>query len=89
MRISNVKALLCQRLLFQDFRAENVQRYKTITTRSGAILPEPKTQPFGFISVICGVTVGLLIGATISKNIANFLEENDLFVPTDDDDDDD
>lgn len=32
---------------------------------------------------------GLLIGATISKNIANFLEENELFVPSDDDDDED
>lgn len=33
--------------------------------------------------------VGLLIGAMISKNIANFLEENELFVPSDDDDDED
>lgn len=32
---------------------------------------------------------GLLIGAMISKNIANFLEENELFVPSDDDDDED
>jgi len=31
---------------------------------------------------------GLLLGAAISKNIASFLEENELFVPTDDDDDD-
>lgn len=35
------------------------------------------------------VVPGLLIGAGISKNIANFLEENELFVPDDDDDDDD
>lgn len=32
--------------------------------------------------------LGLLIGAVISKNIASFLEENDLFVPSEDDDDD-
>lgn len=38
--------------------------------------------------VVLTVAVGLLIGAGISKNIANFLEENDLFVPEDDDDDD-
>ncbi|XP_074102815.1 essential MCU regulator isoform X1 [Cotesia typhae] len=61
----------------------------SITTRSGAILPEPKTQPLGWVGVIAGVSLGLLIGATISKNIANFLEENDLFVPSDDDGDDD
>lgn len=67
----------------------NIRKCMATTTRSGAILPEPKTQPFGLVGVICGVALGLLIGATISKNIANFLEENDLFVPSDDDDDDD
>lgn len=30
---------------------------------------------------------GLLVGAFISKNIASFLEENDLFIPDDEDDD--
>jgi hypothetical protein len=41
------------------------------------------------LGVVSSVVFGLLLGATISKNIANFLEENDLFVPADDDDDDD
>lgn len=59
------------------------------TTPSGGILPEPQKTPFGLLGVVCAVVPGLLIGATISKNIANFLEENDLFVPSDDDDDDD
>lgn len=59
------------------------------TTRSGGILPPPFKTPFGLIGIICTVVPGLLIGAAISKNIANFLEENDLFVPSDDDDDDD
>lgn len=59
------------------------------TTPSGAILPEPEKQPFGLLSIILAVVPGLLIGAAISKNIANFLEENELFVPSDDDDDDD
>ncbi|XP_029159656.1 essential MCU regulator, mitochondrial [Nylanderia fulva] len=61
----------------------------SITTPSGAILPEPKRTPFSFLGVVSSVVFGLLVGATISKNIANFLEENDLFVPSDDDDDDD
>lgn len=59
------------------------------TTPSGGILPEPPKTPFGLIGIVCAVVPGLLIGAAISKNIANFLEENDLFVPSDDDDDDD
>lgn len=60
-----------------------------VSTSSGGILPEPQRTPFGLLGVVCAVVPGLLIGAAISKNIANFLEENDLFVPSDDDDDDD
>lgn len=59
------------------------------TTSSGAILPEPKRTRFGFLGVICSVMTGLVIGATLSKMMANFLEEKELFVPSDDDDDDD
>ncbi|CAD0201226.1 unnamed protein product [Chrysodeixis includens] len=66
-----------------------IQRRTATTTPSGAILPEPEKQPFGLLSIVLAVVPGLLIGAAISKNIANFLEENELFVPSDDDDDDD
>lgn len=59
------------------------------TSPTGALLPEPQRIPFGLIGIICTVVPGLLIGATISKYMANFLEENELFVPSDDDDDDD
>lgn len=66
-----------------------VQRRPATTTPTGAILPEPEKQPFGLLGLVMSVVPGLLIGAAISKNIANFLEENELFVPSDDDDDDD
>ena len=59
-----------------------------MTSPSGSILPEPKKPRFGYLGVICAVSIGLFIGANLSKNIANFLEENELFVPSDDDDDD-
>ncbi|XP_017146456.1 essential MCU regulator, mitochondrial [Drosophila miranda] len=57
--------------------------------RSGALKPKPDEMPFGLFAIFCAVIPGLFIGATISKNVANFLEENDLFVPSDDDDDED
>lgn len=57
--------------------------------RSGALKPMPQTMPFGIIGVVCAVVPGLFIGAAISRSVANFLEENDLFVPSDDDDDED
>ncbi|KAJ8955140.1 hypothetical protein NQ318_009033 [Aromia moschata] len=59
------------------------------TSKHGSVLNEPYRTPFGILKMIATVASGLLIGAAISKNIANFLEENDLFVPSDDDDDDD
>uniref|UniRef100_A0A0K8TPV1 Essential MCU regulator, mitochondrial n=1 Tax=Tabanus bromius TaxID=304241 RepID=A0A0K8TPV1_TABBR len=64
------------------------QRFKT-HFRSGALKPMPEQMPFGIVGVICAVVPGLFIGAAISKSVANFLEENDLFVPSDDDDDED
>ncbi len=63
-------------------------RYKTFY-RTGAIRPMPKVLPFGFLGLVGSVVPGLFIGAAISKSVANFLEENELFVPSDDDDDED
>lgn len=60
-----------------------------IVYRSGAFKPKPEEMPFGLLAILCAVIPGLFVGATISKNVANFLEENDLFVPSDDDDDED
>lgn len=84
-------------ILRQNFKSSYFFRTRTVglitknvvTKASGAVLPEPAKVPFGLIGIFGAVVPGLLIGATISKNIANFLEENELFVPTDDDDDDD
>lgn len=49
----------------------------------------PHVTSFGMFGILCSVLPGLFIGAAISKSVANFLEENDLFVPSDDDDDED
>lgn len=57
--------------------------------KNGAIKPQPKVMPFGVVAVFASIIPGLFIGAAVSKSVANFLEENDLFVPSDDDDDDD
>lgn len=66
-----------------------VQRRQSTHFRSGALKPKPEEKPFGMVGVVCAVVPGLFIGAAISKSVANFLEENDLFVPEDDDDDED
>lgn len=39
------------------------------------------------LGVTVAVLSGLTVGSMISKDMASFLEENELFVPSDDDDD--
>ncbi|XP_068146416.1 essential MCU regulator, mitochondrial [Drosophila tropicalis] len=75
----------CNKINFKLLR----RQMSGITYRSGAFKPKPDEMPFGLLAIICAVIPGLFVGATISKNVANFLEENDLFVPSDDDDDED
>lgn len=79
------------RLALQRIRNQNYVRRSMSGAhyRSGAFKPKPSEMPFGLLAIICAVIPGLFVGATISKNVANFLEENDLFVPSDDDDDED
>lgn len=88
MTLSRVYRLFIRSKIIVKSKAIGSTRTAT-TTPSGAILPEPQKTPFGLVGIVCAVVPGLLIGAAISKNIANFLEENELFVPSDDDDDDD
>uniref|UniRef100_A0A336MPI5 Essential MCU regulator, mitochondrial n=1 Tax=Culicoides sonorensis TaxID=179676 RepID=A0A336MPI5_CULSO len=76
--------------LLKSLNLENLlqQRRQKITYRSGAFKPMPTSAPYGLVGLVCTVVPGLLIGAAISKNMASFLEENELFVPSDEDDDD-
>lgn len=59
-----------------------------LTAPSGAILPEPKKVPFPFLKLLLVLTPGIYIGAAIAKNGATILEENEIFVPTDDEEED-
>lgn len=59
-----------------------------VTSNTGAFLPQPEKTPFGIVRVLLTVLPGLYLGATISKEAAAFLEENDIFVPDEDDDED-
>ncbi|KAL1488437.1 hypothetical protein ABEB36_014909 [Hypothenemus hampei] len=88
MTLSKISSIILQVPSWQRHLNSSTIRSAT-TNKYGIILEEPQKTPFGFLKVILTVTSGLFIGAAISKNIANFLEENDLFVPSDDDDDDD
>lgn len=65
-----------------------VWRRTAITTRTGAILPEPtKYYKFGIVRVALVIIPFLAGGMYTAKTLANVLEENKWFVPDDDDDD--
>jgi len=92
--VSTRLSITARQMLLHNFEMQQMARamhYSGGKThfRSGAIKPIPGKAPFGIMCVIFSVLPGLFVGAAISKNIANFLEENDLFVPSDDDDSED
>ena len=58
----------------------------TVYSPSGGILPKPETMKLKMLKVMSVVVPFVYGGATMSKNGATFLEENDIFVPDDDDD---
>ena len=63
-----------------------IQVRNLVTTKTGAVLEVPQKKGIkGFAGVAIAVTTGITIGSLISKDVASFLEENDLFVPSDDD----
>ncbi|XP_022665272.1 essential MCU regulator, mitochondrial-like [Varroa jacobsoni] len=69
-------------------RAFHVKPYEgMVATRTGAYRPAPDLMSFPLTKVFLVVIPGVTIGASISKYGAAFLEEHDIFVPSDDDDD--
>jgi hypothetical protein len=70
-------------LVQSRFQVRNI-----VMTETGTVLEAPQKKGIlGFAGVALAVTTGITIGSLISKDVASFLEENDLFVPSDDDDD--
>ena len=85
-------ALVCLRQLStspaKNILRNAIQTRTVITTETGGILKEPSKKGItGFAGVALAVTTGITVGSIISKDVASFLEENDLFVPSDDEDD--
>lgn len=74
-------------LKLQTQCAKFIGKNATMST-TGLIPPKPERSSFGLVKAFIAVTLGISFGATISRITANFLEENELFVPSDEDDDD-
>jgi hypothetical protein len=66
----------------------NITQTRNVVTKTGAILEAPPKRGFrGVLGAAAAIFTGVTVGSVISKDMASFLEENDLFVPSDDDDD--
>jgi len=63
------------------------QPVRTIVyTETGAVLERPEQVRFGMIKALLVVVPFTCLGAMMSKSGAAVLEENDIFVPQEDDD---
>jgi len=67
-------------------RIQLVPKRNVVYTESGGVIEQPEQVKFGLVKVFAVSIPFLWAGATLSKNGAAFLEENDIFVPDDDDD---
>jgi len=68
-------------------RAPRLNSVRTVVySESGAIMKRPERVPFGLFKVLTVVVVSVTIGGFISKHMAQLLEENEWFVPDEDDD---
>ena len=61
-------------------------RNMSVYTETGGINPKPSQVNFALPKVVLVTFPFLYLGASLSKSGAAFLEENDIFVPDDDDD---
>merc|ERR1711976_373785 len=73
-------------ILSNQISKQIVPKRTVVYKDTGAILEEPEQVRFGVVKVLAVVLPFLYTGATMSKSGAAFLEENDIFVPDDDDD---
>ena len=74
---------LGQHLLHRFPRLRVVNRKTSVYTSSGGVNEKPVQTRFGVPKALIVVLPFIYFGATISKNGAAFLEENEIFVPED------
>jgi hypothetical protein len=86
MVVSTVPRALFRQLLAKPAAVPAAPNRTAVTTVTGSFMENPPKTKFGLVYVIGAIIPGILLGASISKNLAMFLEENDLFVADDDDD---
>ncbi|ELU16978.1 hypothetical protein CAPTEDRAFT_157027, partial [Capitella teleta] len=63
-----------------------VPQRNAVFSDTGSVLDAPEKTQFGLTKALIVTLPALYLGANISKHGAAFLEENDIFVPDDDDD---
>ena len=64
---------------------KTLQEANGVYAESGAVLPLPPKTRFAKLKVLAVTIPGLYLGAVLSKSAAEYMEENDIFVPADDD----
>ncbi|KAF5397140.1 hypothetical protein PHET_09163 [Paragonimus heterotremus] len=78
---------MCRIPLRHHIKRRSIQCYsgeEGSTMSTGALHDRPHITPFGAVKVMAVVSATIFCGAMISKKGAEFLEENDIFVPEDD-----
>lgn len=81
------KVLASNATTFSPAKYQTTMVRRLVTSSRGEILAQPEKVSFGTVKILLAAVPGILVGATAAKNGAAWLEENEIFIPDDDDDD--
>ena len=94
----NQVLLLNNSIIVKSFSTQSTKQIKSknylneyhilnsVYREDGSINAVPKWYPLGFLKVLVCITTFVLLGSYISQSMAEFLEDNEIFVPEDDED---
>jgi len=89
-RLCGLQSVAFRNLFGRSSAIQRVLRVNSVRTvvysESGAILKRPQRVSFGVLKVLVVVGASVVIGGTISKNGAEYLEKYEWFIPDEDDD---
>lgn len=87
LTLNTVRRIASNSSLGSKLRCQVSSSRGVVTSSRGEILARPEKVQFGKSKIMIAAIPGIYLGAMLAKSGAAWLEENEIFIPDDDDDD--